>query len=100
MNNKIIMQWDIRSGVDKQYPEFVVNEFAPALTRMGLRIVEVWYTLYGNAPQITVAAVARNERHLQRILSGEEWQDVHARLLVFVENYQRKIVPDRGRFQL
>jgi hypothetical protein len=100
MNSKIIMQWDIRSGIDNQYPDFVVNEFAPAMTRMGLRIVEVWYTLYGNAPQIMVAAVARNEQHLNQALRGQEWQDIHARLLVFVENYQRKIVPDRGRFQL
>ena len=97
---KLLLQWDIRSGFDGQYPEFIVREFAPAITRMGLQIVDVWYTLYGNAPQILVAGVAPSEQRLRQILASEEWEDLVDRLLTFVHNFQMKIVPDRGRFQL
>lgn len=100
MKMKLLMQWDIRSGMDGQYPEFIVREFAPAVARMGLQIVDVWYTLYGDVPQILVAGVAPSERRLHQMLASKEWEDLYARLQVYVKGYQQKIVPDRGRFQL
>jgi hypothetical protein len=99
MSVKLLLQWDIRPGFDSQYPEFIMREFAPTVTRMGLQIVEVWYTLYGEVPQILIAGVAPNERKLRQILASEEWQDLNDRLMTFVQNFQKKVVPDRERFQ-
>jgi hypothetical protein len=100
MKMKLLLQWDIRPGSDSQYREFIMREFAPGAAQMGLQITEVWYTLYGDVPQILIAGAVPDRAKLGAILISEEWQDLYQRLLTFVENYQQKIVPDRGQFQL
>lgn len=100
MKIKLLMQWDIRSGRDSQYLEFIVGEFVPSVARMGLQIVDAWYTLHGDVPQILVAGVAPNEETLRQILVSQEWEVLLDDLSKYVNNFQQKIVPDHGRFQL
>jgi hypothetical protein len=100
MKMKLLMQWDIRSGRDSQYLEFIVREFVPSVARMGLQIVDAWYTLYGDAPQILVAGVAPDEQALRNILISQEWEKLLESLSKHVSNFEKKIIPDRGRFQI
>jgi hypothetical protein len=100
MKIKLLMQWDIRSGRDSQYLEFIVGEFIPSVARMGLQIVDAWYTLYGDVPQILVAGVAPDVQTLQQILHSQEWEALLDDLSKYVNNYQQKIVPYRSRFQI
>jgi len=100
MKMKLLMQWDIRSGRDTQYLEFIVREFVPSVARLGLEIVDAWYTLYGEKPQILVAGVASNEQVLRQIMEGPEWVKLLENLSRHVSNFQQKVIPDRGRFQL
>jgi hypothetical protein len=99
MKMKLLMEWDIRPGRDSQYPEFIVREFLPSVARMGLQIVDAWYTLYGNRPQILIAGVAPSEQKLREVMASQEWQKLLSSLFEYVHNFQKKIVPDRGRFQ-
>jgi hypothetical protein len=100
MKMKLLMQWDIRAGRDSQYLEFIVREFLPAIAELGLQIENAWYTLYGDASQILVAGVAPNAQALHQILSSVEWEKLKESLDQYVTNYQQKIVPDQGRFQM
>ena len=100
MKMKLLMQWDIRSGRDTQYLEFIVREFVPSVARLGLEIVDAWYTLYGEKPQILVAGVASNEQVLRQIMESSEWVKLLENLSRHVSNFQQKVIPDRGRFQL
>ncbi len=97
---KLLMTWDIRSGRESEYFEFVVQEFVPRLTRLGAQPTEAWYTVYGNAPQILTGAVAQDREALEKILEGDEWKTLHEKLLTFVNNFNFKIVPHTGHFQL
>jgi hypothetical protein len=97
---KLLMQWDIRPGREGQYFEFIVREFAPSVMKMGLQIVDAWYTLYGKPPQILLAGVARDEQTLRHIIDSQEWDELLSNLLKYVHHFQKKIVPDRGDFQL
>jgi len=100
MKMKMLMEWDIQPDRDGQYLEFVVREFAPAVMRLGLQIVDAWYTLYGDKPQILVAGVTPDEPTLRKILSSQEWADLLEKLSEYVHNYRQKIIPDRERFQM
>ncbi len=100
MKMKLLMQWDIRPGREGQYFEFMVREFAPSVMKMGLQIVSAWYTLYGEPPRILLAGVARDERTLRQIVDSHEWDDLLGSLLRYVHHFQKKVVPDRGDFQL
>lgn len=97
---KLLMSWNIRSGREAEYFEFVVKEFAPGLTRLGLQPTEAWYTVYGNCPQILTGSVAEDMPTMQRILASNEWQELRERLEEYVTDYQHKIVRATGTFQL
>lgn len=97
---KLLMKWDIKSGQEQPYFEFVMQEFAPGLMRLGLQPTEAWYTIYGQGPQILTGVVTNDIETMRGILAGSEWQQLRDRLLVHVTNFSAKIVTASGRFQL
>ncbi len=96
---KLIMSWNIRPGREQPYFEFVVQEFAPALMRLGLQTIEVLYTLHGDAPQIVTYVVAKDLASLEATMKSPEWRRLHERLQEYVTDYREKVVPARGRLQ-
>lgn len=94
------MKWDIKSGHEQPYFEFVMQEFAPGLMRLGLQPTEAWYTIYGQGPQILTGVVTNDIETMHKILAGDEWQQLRDRLLAHVTNFSHKIVQASGRFQL
>ena len=97
---KLLMTWDIRPGKESEYFEFVVQEFAPKLVKLGVQPTEAWYTVYGNAPQILTGAVTEDRKMMDAVLSGQEWKTLHDKLLNYVSNFNYKIVTATGNFQL
>lgn len=96
---KLIMSWNIRPGQEQPYFEFIVQDFAPGLMRLGLQTVEVLYTLHGDGPQIVTFVVARDLETLQRTLESTEWQTLLDQLLRYVTDYRQKVVRASGRLQ-
>jgi hypothetical protein len=94
------MTWDIQSGREQDYFEYVVREFIPGMQRMGLEPSDAWFTMYGEHPQILAGVLAPNQTNLQRILGSAEWDTLTNRLMEFVENFKYKIVPARTGFQM
>lgn len=97
---KLLMKWDIKSGHEQPYFEFVMQEFAPGLMRLGLQPTEAWYTIYGQGPQILTGVVTEDLETMRKILAGDEWQQLRDRLLAHVTNFSYKIIQASGRFQL
>lgn len=97
---KLLMSWDILPGKEAEYMEFVTQEFAPGMMKLGLQPTEAWYTVAGNGPQILAGSVAEDRETMQRILKSEDWDALEQKLLTYVTNYKYKIVPATGHFQL
>ncbi len=97
---KLLMSWDIKAGHEQPYFEFVMQEFAPGLMRLGLQPTEAWYTVYGKAPQILTGAVTDDLETMRKILASEEWRRLADQLQEFVANFSHKVVKASGRFQL
>jgi hypothetical protein len=97
---KLLMSWDIKQGQESEYFEFVVREFAPGIIRLGLQPTEAWYTMYGSCPQIMTSGITEDMTTMQRVLASPEWGELHEKLLQYVDNFEKKIVPAAGRFQL
>lgn len=100
MMMKLLMSWDIKSGREQAYFEFIVREFAPGLMRLGLQPTEAWYTVYGEGPQILTGGVTSDIETMNRILASDEWTALRDRLLAFVTDFHHKVVPANGSFQL
>jgi hypothetical protein len=97
---KLLMSWDIKAGREQPYFEFVVQDFAPGLMKLGLQPTEAWYTVYGKGPQILTGAVTKDIQTMREILAGDEWRQLCARLQGYVVNYHQKVVEASSRFQL
>jgi hypothetical protein len=97
---KLLMNWDIKTGHEQSYFEFVMQEFAPGLMRLGLQPTEAWYTVYGRGPQILTGAVANDLPTMHQILESDDWRSLRDRLLEHVHNFSQKVIPASGRFQL
>lgn len=94
------MSWDILPGQEQTYFEFAMQTFAPALMKMGWQPTEVWYTLYGEGPQILTGGITEGVDKMREILESPEWEELKGRLLEYVSNFEYKVVPASGRFQL
>ena len=97
---KLLMKWDIKSGQEQPYFEFIMQEFAPGLMRLGLQPTEAWYTVYGKGPQILTGAVTEDLDTMKQILDGDDWRQLREKLMPFVSNFSYKVVQATGRFQL
>ncbi len=95
------MKWDIKVGREQPYFEFVMREFAPGLMQLGIEPAEVWYTIYGDGPQmLTIGEVSSLDR-VQNLLQSPDWKKLHDKLLLYVTNYAQRVVPHNNRtFQL
>ncbi len=100
MMMKLLMSWDIKSGREQPYFEFIVREFAPGLMRLGLQPTEAWYTVFGDGPQILTGGVTSDMETMNKILEGDEWRELRNRLLGYVTNFRQKVVAANGSFQL
>ena len=97
---KLLMSWDIKAGREQPYFEFVVQEFAPGLMRLGLQPTEAWYTVYGKGPQILTGAVSQDIETMRKILDGDDWRQLRDRLQDYVVNFEQKVVEASSRFQI
>lgn len=97
---KLLLSWDIKPGRDQEYFEFMVREFAPGVTRLGITPTEAWFAVYGDCPQILMEGVTDDVSTMKRILASDEWAELHEQLMDYVENYSQKIVRASAGFQI
>lgn len=94
------MTWDILPNREQEYFEFVVGEFIPQIKPLGIKIVDAWYTVYGDAAQIMVTAKADSQTSLELAMASGEWNRLVDDLLDYVDNFSSKIIPSQPGFQL
>jgi tripartite-type tricarboxylate transporter receptor subunit TctC len=103
MSYTLIMNWDIKPNKDQEYFTFVVQEWVPATSRLGLKMVAAWYTVYsraGDVSKIRAEGIAETKDEMRQILNSPEWHEIQERLGEYVENYSQKIVETSGGFQI
>ena len=97
---KLLMTWDIKSGRESEYVEFITHEFAPAMVQAGLQPTDAWYTVYGEGPQVLAGGVVDTLQRMHEVLSSKDWTELEVKLLGYVDNYKRRIVEATSGFQL
>ncbi|HMM27950.1 MAG: hypothetical protein AAGU78_01415 [Chloroflexota bacterium] len=97
---KLLLSWDIKPGRDQEYFEFIVREFAPGITRLGLKPTEAWFAVYGECPQILMEGITEDLETLRALLHSDSWEQLHEKLLTYVDDYQQKIVRANAGFQI
>ena len=96
---KLLITYDPVSERREAYFHFVLGEFIPALENLGLTMCEAWHTAYGEYPLRLTVFTADDSVFMDEVLASSEFQQLEARLKHYVENYYRRVVPVRQRFQ-
>jgi hypothetical protein len=97
---KLLLSWDIKPGHDQEYFEFMVREFAPGITKLGLTPTEAWFAVYGECPQILMEGITEDLGIMRKLLASDDWSTLYDKLLTYVDNYQQKIVRASTGFQI
>lgn len=96
---RLLLQYDIRLDMVEPYYEYVIKDFVPTLQGMGLYMVAVWHTAYGDYPTRQVEFVTDSLETLREILQNDQWQALETRLKSYIHHYQRRVVHYRNGFQ-
>ncbi|QYK51415.1 MAG: hypothetical protein KF701_02710 [Anaerolineales bacterium] len=97
---KLLMTWDIQPGREEDYFEFHIRKFVPALEGLGVALSEAWLTVYGEQPRLLAEAVIPTMDKARSVLESGAWQDLGLQMQELVDNFDYKLVPARGGFQL
>ena len=100
MTVKLLMTWNILSNSEQEYFEFMISNFLPEIKQLGILPVDIWYTMYGDQPQIMVTSRIQSHAALNGAMASKEWQRLLESLMEFVENYSYKIISAQTGFQL
>ena len=97
---KLLLSWDIKPGRDQEYFEFMVREFAPGITKLGLTPTEAWFAVYGDCPQILMEGITDDLETMRGMLTSNDWEALYDKLMTYEDNYQQKIVRATAGFQI
>ena len=96
---KLLLEYDIPDEVQETYYRFVTGEFVPQVNRIGLELAEVWETAYGEYPRRLVVFVAQDAAVCTEAINSDRFQRLEKKLMRFVKNYSRRMIPYKGQFQ-
>lgn len=96
---KLLLEYDIPDQVQETYYRFVTGEFVPQVNRIGLELAEVWETVYGDYPRRLIVFVVQDQETCTEALGSEKFLRLEKKLMRFVKNYSKRIVPYKGQFQ-
>ncbi len=92
---KLILTYDILPESQDLYYQFMLGELVPAAQKMGLLIGGAWHTAYGNYPIRLVEFIGDDYDQVRELLDNPRWAAYERRLLEYVTNYSKKVVPLR-----
>lgn len=97
---KLLMSWDILPSKEREFLEFLTQEFTPTIQTLGVQPTDAWLTVYGEGPQVLAGGVMDDMESMLKMLDSSQWRELERKLQEYVSNYQRKIVESAGGFQL
>lgn len=92
---KLVMMWDVQGGKEEAHIEFLARTFIPRMVKLDVRLTDIWSTLYGDAPQITIGWLAEDRASVRKTLDSREWRSLYEQLEPLVKDFKYAVVaPD------
>jgi hypothetical protein len=92
---KVKITYDMREGREQEAQEYLVNKLAPGLAKLGVRVSDVWYTVWGSSPQITSGGEVDDVEKVRAIFTSREWSKLAEGMQELTTNF--KVHVTRGR---
>lgn len=89
------ISYDMVTGKEQECQDYLINKLAPGLARLGFRISEVWYTIWGNSPRILTGGTVEDIEQARRIFRSDAWEKLADGMAPFTENFDVRVVHSR-----
>ncbi len=89
---KVLISYDMQEGKEQACQEYLVNKLAPGLARLGFRVSDVWYTVWGNSPQITSGGEVEDLEQVRTIFLSPDWRSLAEGMAELTRNFQVRVV--------
>jgi hypothetical protein len=96
---KLLLSYDVKPDNVQAYYQFVLGRYIPVMQALGLEMSEAWHTAYGNWPNRLIGFVARDEKSVNELVSGDTWAELNEQLEEYVSEFHYKVVPYEEGFQ-
>ena len=94
---KVLISYDMQTGKERECQDYLVNKLAPGLAKLGFRISDVWYTMWGDSPQILSGGVVEDLTQAQKIFQSNAWEKLATGMEAITENFHLRITkPENG----
>ncbi|HEX2912370.1 MAG TPA: hypothetical protein VH186_16290 [Chloroflexia bacterium] len=87
----IFFYWDIKPEKDKEYMDFIFNDYLPSMSRIGISVTDGWLKIAGDGPQIMALGESQDRASALSALETREFRAAETRLLNYVENYSKHL---------
>jgi hypothetical protein len=96
---KLLISYDINQSTHEAYYHFVFTDLVPAMQTLGLYMMQVYHTAYGDYPVRQLVFVAEDIETIKSALESEAWNEVCTKFNEYTTNFSHKIVQFRDAFQ-
>jgi hypothetical protein len=87
----VFFWWDIRPEKDREYKDFISNDYLPLLAKLNLNVTDGWLKLAGEGPQMMYLAETDDYAIAKNALESREFRATETRLQTYVENYSKHL---------
>lgn len=100
MTVKFIQYYDILSGRDEEYQNFISKSYIPGIKETGfLEIVGSWYVASGEGPYHIMEGVADSVKNVHQLLLLDDFKKLNHLLHFLITNYKTKIMVPMGTIE-
>lgn len=89
---KVLISYDMANGKEQECQEYLVNKLAPGLGRLGFRFSDVWFTIWGDAPQILGGGEVRDLNQMHEIFQSRAWEGMLGEMAPLTENFKLRVM--------
>jgi hypothetical protein len=87
----IFFYWDIKPEKDREYMDFIFNDYLPSMARLGVNVTDGWLKIAGDGPQIMALGESDDYPTARQAMDSREFRAIEGRLLNYVENYSKRV---------
>lgn len=89
---KVVISYDMQEGREQDCQEYLVNKLAPGLAKLGFQMSDVWYTVWGQSPQISSGGEIKDMRQARGIFLSSDWERLAEGMQELTSNFQVRLV--------
>ena len=87
----VFFYWDIKPTKDKDYLDFIFQDYLPSMAKMGISVTDGWLKVAGEGSQIIAVGECDDAATALTAFKSREFLATEARLLKFVDNYSKHL---------